>query len=526
MRKLLWWWDQLSPYRDKRVLSVFVLGVAQGLPWIMIVSMLTLWFKSEGISRANIGYATLVTAVYAINFLWSPVVDLVKLPFFRWLSQKQGWIVSCQLIIVSCCCIMFTLDPAENAKLVVLVALVLAFFSATQDIAIDSYRVDSFDTKEGEKISAAAAMATAGWWTGYAGLGFIPLRLSDLGWAWPQLYLLFAGITALLCLLCTLVPAPRFSNTKAPRDEYSNYHTLTQYMPDNEKYLTLFLLSAPLMIAIYAFVGSPGVPSFIVDHSVYTPAIIFFELGFAVFIALYFANLIKKTEILSSPMYGSNVVLARIMTALVAPLREFFSRSGLRTALMILGFVFLFKLGEAFLGRMSIVFYKEVGFSNTDIGLYSKLLSWWVTISFAMVAGILNAKLGLFKGLFISGCAMAATNLMFSAIYWVGPDINLYIAAILCDGFTQAWSLVAFVSFISLMCNHAFSATQYALLASLGNLGRTTVSSVSGQVVDWLNGNWGIFFILTTLMVIPSLLLLLNMRKEIRAIEYKKKQLD
>ncbi|VUD40294.1 hypothetical protein TDB9533_00077 [Thalassocella blandensis] len=519
MQLFSWLYTQISPYRDKRVLSIFILGIAQGLPWVMIGSMLTLWLKSEGIGRAEIGYATLIYTVYAINFFWSPIVDVSKIPLLKKLSQRQGWIVVCQAVIVLCCCAMYFLSAAEHAKIVVLVALVLAFFSATQDIAIDAYRVDSFASDEGEKISAAAGFITAGWWTGYAGLGFIPLRLSDLGWSWPQLYLLLAIITAAVCTLCALLPSPLHSSPEKSDEEFIFYKQLTRTMPSAQKHAMLTLLALPLGLAMYVFLGSPGLSQALVQHSAYIPCIIFGEIGLCIYIGTHLNYIIKTSTLKHDNIYTENVLLARIMTALIAPLREFFSRNGLKFSLMLLGFILLFKLGEAFLGKMSIVFYKEVGFSNTDIATYSKLLTWWLTIVFAVLAGILNAKLGLVKGLFISGCAMAGTNLMFALIALTGPNLDLYAATIVVDGFAAAWSTVAFVSFISLMCNHAFSATQYALLASLSNLGKTTLSSLSGQVVDWLQGNWALFFVLTTLMVIPSLLLLIKMRAEIHTIE-------
>ena len=108
---------------------------------------------------------------------------------------------------------------------------------------------------------------------------------------------------------------------------------------------------------------------------------------------------------------------------------------------------------------------------------------------------------------------MAASNLMFSWIAMVGPDVNLYAAAIVVDGFTTAFSTVAFVAFISFLTSHTYTATQYALMASLGNLGRTLVSSASGVVVDGLGGNWALFFVITALMVLPSLGILLYVGK-------------
>jgi PAT family beta-lactamase induction signal transducer AmpG len=185
-----------------------------------------------------------------------------------------------------------------------------------------------------------------------------------------------------------------------------------------------------------------------------------------------------------------------------------------------LAFIFLFKVGEAFLARMSIVFYKEIGFTNTQIGQYSKLGTGLITIVFAFLGSIFNHKYGIVKGLFVSGVAMAASNLMFSWIAIAGPKEHLYALAIVVDGFTQAWSLVAMVAFISMLCDRAFSATHYALLASLSSLSRTLLSAYSGVVIDdWLDGNWAFFFALTAMMVIPSLLFLYMIRHKLYAIE-------
>ncbi|POB65375.1 MFS transporter, partial [Vibrio vulnificus] len=182
-----------------------------------------------------------------------------------------------------------------------------------------------------------------------------------------------------------------------------------------------------------------------------------------------------------------------------------------RVALTLLLFVFLFKIGEAFLGRMSITFYKEVGFSNEQIGYYSKLLGWGITIFFTLVGSMINVKFGIVRGLMIGGIAMAASNLMFAWMAEVGPNENLFLATLIVDNFTSAFSTVAFVSFLTMVTGQAFSATQYALLASLGNFGRTTLASFSGELVDYLD-NWSVFFVITALMVIPSLIMLYSLR--------------
>lgn len=200
--------------------------------------------------------------------------------------------------------------------------------------------------------------------------------------------------------------------------------------------------------------------------------------------------------------------ISELKQTVVDPLADFFIRNGVRLAITILLFILLFKLGEAFLGRMSIVFYREVGFSNAEIGTYSKIVNWSATILFAIIGSFINAHFGILRGLVIGGIAMASTNLMFSWLAIVGPEPWLLIFAVVVDGFTASMGTIAFMAFITFLSSRTFTATQYALMASIGNLGRTTLGSSGGWVVDQLGGNWTLFFVLTALAVIPSLYLL------------------
>ena len=196
---------------------------------------------------------------------------------------------------------------------------------------------------------------------------------------------------------------------------------------------------------------------------------------------------------------------------------EFFRRNGATMALALLGFIFLFKIGEAFLGRMAIVFYKEVGFSSEEIGTYSKLVGWWVTIICSLLAGFVSVRYGVIRVLFAAGIAMAVANLMFSWIAVAGPDTTLFAVAVVVDGITGAFATVAFVAFISQYTSRLHSATQYAALASLGNSSRTLLAATSGYMVTALGGDWALFFVITALMVTPSLFLLAWIAKRIRS---------
>ncbi|NDV91486.1 MFS transporter [Alteromonas sp. 345S023] len=432
--------QSLKTFNDRRYLSIFLFGITSGLPWVMIGSVLNAWLQDEGLSRSAIGLFGAIFSVYSFNFIWSPLIDSVK-PIV--LGQRRGWIILMQGGIALSCFVMAQFSATSDLFYLALVGLFIAVFSATQDIAIDGYRIDVIEAKDNDGLSAASSVATAGWWTGYGGLGAIPFFLADTNYFyWPQIYLVLGAI-----MLCLMVA------------------TLFAKEPTVDRKQLLRAASATIPLATRSKV----------------------------------ANWLKQT--------------------LIAPFAEFFTRNGVRLALSFLLFIFLFKIGEAFLGRMSIVFYKEIGFSNSDIGTYSKLLNWWVTILFSLAGGLVNIRYGIYRGLMTAGIAMAASNLMFAWIAETGPDVKLLAAAVVIDGFTAAWSTVAMVAFISLLCNRAFSATQYALMASLSVAGRTFVASSSGFVVDYLNGNWSLFFIITALMVLPSLYFLYRIRHKIKALE-------
>ncbi|WP_460312162.1 AmpG family muropeptide MFS transporter [Aliiglaciecola aliphaticivorans] len=440
--------NTLLCYKDKRLLFVFLFGIASGFPWVMIGSALSAWLQESGLSRSSIGLIGSITIAYSINFLWSPLLDRVQPPL---LGQRRGWIVTTQLMIIIACVAMAVVPAQENLLIIGLVGFSIAIFSATQDIAIDAYRIDIIHPHEKDKLAAASSMATAGWWTGYGGLGAIPFFIADMaGWQWSDIYFILAAIMAGLMLMVFFSDEPVTSRIEQQAAASARY---------------------------------------------------------------------AKAMVGDLKLNGSQRLINWLAVTLVEPFRDFFSRNSVKLALSILAFIFLFKIGEAFLGRMSIVFYKELGFSNSDIGSYSKLLNWWVTIVFAVLGGMVNVRYGIYRGLMTGGFAMAASNLMFALMSVVGPDKALFAATIFVDGFTAAWSSVALVAFISLLCNQAFSASQYALMASLGTLSRTLMASASGFLVDWMDGNWAFFFILTAIMVMPSLVILWLIKDHIYALE-------
>lgn len=198
-------------------------------------------------------------------------------------------------------------------------------------------------------------------------------------------------------------------------------------------------------------------------------------------------------------------MLAWLQVAVVAPFAEFLRRDG---AWLVLAFVFVFKLGDAMLGRMSGVFYRELGFSLEDIAEVSKLYGFAANMMGVFLGGLLAARIGILRTLFVSGLATAGTNLLYALLAVAGQQKSMLIIAVVADNFTTGLVTVAFVAYLSSLCNHAYSATQYALLASLGNLARIWLSAGSGAMVDWLRGDWAEFFVWTAAIALLGLPLL------------------
>ena len=448
MKKL----DYIKLYLDKRMKRIFLFGFISGFPWVIIGSALSLWLKENDLSRSTIGWAGLIFGVYAINFLWSPLIDRVHIPYLsKKIGHRKSWIISMQFLILLSLITWSTLNPTENLWIVIAVGLGIAISSATQDITIDALRIEQINENESRAMAAGAAISVVGWWTGYKIGGVISLLSAEFfqqrGYEnyWQLSFLLLGLIVIITSYALILVP------------EKSSKTRLSNQRKQDKKLLKKFKTNSQIL-KIFSW------------------------------------------------LYG----------AIINPLVSFFKKNSFNVAIGILSFIFLFKIGEAFLGRMSIIFYKEMGFSKTDIALYSKGIGWITTITFTLLGGLFAIRMGLLKAMFVSGIVMALTNLMFSVLAWVGQSEILFAFTVLIDDLAAAFATVAFVGFISALVDRNYTATQYALLASIGTAGRTLFASSSGTLVDWLNGDWGIFFIITAIMVIPSLLCLLVIKKRLK----------
>ncbi len=442
-------------YFDIRMMRILLLGAISGFPWVLIGSSLSLWLKEEGLSRSTIGWAGLIFGVYAFNYLWAPLIDRIQIPFLTKKIGHRRGWIVLMQLVILISLVLWSLINPSE-NLALLISIGLVIAIASSTQDITVDALRIEQVGENETKSMAAGAAMA-----------------VVGW-WTGYKL--GGVIALFT-------AEYFENIGV-----NNYWQAT--------FLVMGVVVILMNIALM-FVQENSNTERILSQ--------------------------KKTDEIIKNKFGNNNFLTKILSWLSGtiggPVISFFKKNGFSIAIGILGFVFLFKIGEAFLGRMSIVFYKELGFSKSDIAIYSKTLGWITTVVFTLLGGLFAIRSGTVKTMFIAGGLMAVTNLMFTLLAWSGKSELLFATAVILDDIAAAFATVAFVAFISLLVDRTYTATQYALLASIGTAGRTLLASSSGSLVDWLNGDWGIFFIITALMVIPSLICLWIIRKKLKLSE-------
>ena len=445
------WVQLILIYKDIRMLRILLLGAISGFPWVLIASSLSLWLKEEGLSRSTIGWAGLIFGVYAFNYLWAPLIDRIQIPL---LSKRLGHRRGWIVLM------QFT---------ILLSLIIWSFINPTQNLAL--------------LISVGLIIAIA---SATQDITVDALRIEQIGESEGKVMAAGAAVAVVgwwtgykLGGVIALFTAEHFEKIGI-----ANYWQVT------------FLVLGAIIIIM-------NIGLMFVHEAIETNK----------------QSKQKETDKIFAGKLGSrNFVtnfLAYILGTIIGPLLSFFKRNSFAITLGLLSFVFLFKIGEAFLGRMSIVFYKEIGFSKGQIAIYSKGLGWITTVVFTLLGGLLAMKAGTIKTIFVAGVLMALTNLLFAFLAWTGKSELLFAIAVIADDITAAFATVAFVAFISLLVDRTYTATQYALLASIGTAGRTFLASSSGALVDWLNGDWVTFFILTSIMVIPSLILLWFLRKKI-----------
>jgi PAT family beta-lactamase induction signal transducer AmpG len=420
------WRSAFDAYTNRRVLLILPLGFASGLPLLLTFSTLSARLATAGISRAAIGAFALVGTPYALKFVWSPLIDWLPPPLP--LGRRRGWGVTIQLALLMATLGLGRCNPQGNLAAMGLLALLVAFLSASQDIVIDAWRVEILDQ---EQQGPGAGMIQTGYRLGMLVSGAGALMIAARA-GWFVSYAIMASLLAIGIVTFLLGPEPAGAED-------------TQFSPRTARPSSASTSHAELRAALRQWVAK----------------------------------------------------------AVVGPFQDFMQRPYWAAILL---FVFGYKLGEAMAGVMAMPLYVDLGFSLNEIAAISKLVGFVATVLGALLGGLISVRLGLVRSLIFCGLLQSAGNLFYVLQVIGGHRLDYLALCVAAENVTSGMAGAALVAYLSSLCSPAFTATQYALLSSLAAVGRTVVASSAGVLAERLG--WEQFFLSTTVVTLPALLLL------------------
>ncbi len=448
------WGEAFEVYRHPRVVGMLFLGFSAGLPFLLLFSTLSLWLRDAEVTRTSVGFFAWVGITFSIKVLWAPVIDHLPVP---WLTSKLGkrrsWMLTGQLGIIAGLLAIMAIDlqsvmivsPIDGdvefvspdriwVVAVALAALLVAFSSATQDVALDAYRIEAApDDLQG----GMAATYQLGYRMGLLAAGAGALYLAEF-WSWQVSYSVMAALMLVGIATVFVIKEPESSR---PAGSILR-----------EDHVVAFMLARQ--------------------------------------------HLPERRRRLAGWFYG----------AVVCPFADFLRRNG-TFALTILIFVSVYRLSDITMGVMANVFYDDMGFSKLDIANVTKTFGIAVTISGALLGGVLVVRYGILRVLFLGAVSVAATNLLFAWLATQGPDVWFLVMTISADNLSGGIAGTAFIAYLSSLTNRHYSATQYALFSSLFTLFGKFVAGFSGVIVD--AEGYVFFFIYAAALGIPAILLVL-----------------
>jgi PAT family beta-lactamase induction signal transducer AmpG len=411
----------LEALLNRRMLICIFTGFSSGLPLYLLLNLVPAWLRTEGISLKAIGLFALIQLPYTWKFLWSPFLDRYALP---WLGRRRGWMAVTQILLLGFIAALGLFSPRIDLQVIIVLATLLAFVSATQDIVLDAYRRELLPDQElglGNSVHVNA----------YRIAGLVPGSLSLI---------------------------------------------LADHLPWGE------------VFAITALFVLPGL----------------------------------AMTLMVSEKVSRGGTARTLREAVVEPFREFLTRAGWREALLVLAFIFFYKLGDSLCTALATPFYLDMGFAKSEIGLVAKHAGLWPAVIGGLLGGLWMVKIGINRALWLFGVVQLVSIFGFAWLAWLGPNQSVGAAQLaqlaLVIGFEAlgvGLGTAAFVAFIARATNPLYTATQYALFSSLAAVPRTLINSGAGYLVEQMG--WFTFFLLCAVLAIPGMLLLFKVAPWLRS---------
>lgn len=490
-------WDEaIHSMIHPRVITMLFLGFSAGIPILLIFSSLSLWLGEAGVEKKAVTFFSWAALGYSFKFVWAPLIDKIPFPFLtRALGRRRGWMLVSQFMVIAAIALMAMIDPSvskDNLTLMALAAVLLGFSSATQDIVIDAYRIESAETRLQAMMSSAyiagyrVGMIIAGAGALYLAAAFGSTKEVYVYSAWQSTYLMMSGMMLIGVITTLLIPEPE--QYRKPE----HHHTTKDYLRlvvvfagALLAFIALFVLAGDTFKAAKEMLGNDAFMKFLLEV-----VRLFAAVGAAVFVGW----LLVQVGVVSRGMAHDTWI---------APLVDFFQRYGLKTALLLLALVGLYRISDIVLGVISNVFYQDMGFTKPEIATAVKTVGVIVAIVGGFLGGLLATRFGVMRILMLGAILAAATNLVFVALAYAGHDLTWMYIAVIADNLAAGLASAAFVAFLSSLTSVSFTAVQYAIFSSLMTLIPKVLGGYSGSIVE--NIGYPQFFIFTALIGLPVL---------------------
>ena len=398
---------------SRNMLICIFTGFTSGLPLYFLINLIPAWLRTENIDLKTIGLMSLIGLPFTWKFIWSPVMDAVRPPF---LGRRRGWMLVTQIGLLLTLAAYAFLNPHQHLPIIIGLSVVVAFFSASQDIVLDAFRREILSDQE-------------------LGLG-------------NSIHVNAYRIAALVPGSLSLI--------------------LADIMPWNSVFLITSLFMLPGLLMTLLLAQEPDMPP-------------------------------------TAPRTLTQTV--------VEPFQEFFSRKGTQQAILVLLFIFLYKLGDSMVTALATPFYLDMGFSKTDIGLIAKNAGLWPAVIAGILGGVWMLKLGVNKALWLFGVVQLVTILGFAWLASFGKfdtitltEKTMLAGIIGAEAFGVGLGTACFVAYMARETNPAFTATQLALFTSLSAVPRTFMNASAGFLIEKMG--YVNFFWLCFMLGIPGMLLL------------------
>jgi PAT family beta-lactamase induction signal transducer AmpG len=391
---------------NKRMLICIFTGFASGMPLYVLFQLVPAWLREGGVSLTEIGLFALVGIPYTWKFVWAPLMDRWVPPF---LGRRRGWMIIFQLALLVSIGMLGMFQPAQSTWLIAWLAVAVAFFSASQDVALDAYRREILPDEE-------------------LGLG--------------------NAIHIQAYRIASLVPGS----------------------------LSLILADVLPWSSVFWITGA--------------------------FMAVGVCMSLLVTEPASELPTGTG-----LRQAVVAPFAEYLDRRGLSGLLLVLAFMFLYKIGDNMATALATPFYLDMGFTKTEIGLVAKHAALWPAIFGGLLGGLIMVRLGINRSLWLFGVVQVVSILGFALLAEVGPLLWMLALVISFEYLGVGMGTAAFTAFIARETSKTYAATQFALFTALAALPRTFANASTGIIVE--QTGWTDFFLLCAVLAVPGMFMLI-----------------